>query len=71
MLVAFNVTQLAEWGYDNSTIFINPMQPKFRPKFINSTDFTEDAILKKLAWFYSTNAYKDSANAVSPAPNSY
>lgn len=57
MLVAFNVTQLAQWGYDNSTIFIDPLQPEFRPKNINSEDYSQDAIRSKLAWFYSTNAY--------------
>ncbi|KAH7132250.1 Cupredoxin [Dendryphion nanum] len=57
MMAAFNVTQLAKWGYDNSTLFIDPMQPEFRPKAINAADFTEDAIRQKLAWFYSTNAY--------------
>ncbi|KAF2710227.1 bilirubin oxidase [Pleomassaria siparia CBS 279.74] len=57
MLVAFNVTQLAGWGYTNDTIFIDPMQPEFRPKDINPADYVVDAIMKKLAWFYSTNAY--------------
>ncbi|KAF2269945.1 Cupredoxin [Lojkania enalia] len=57
MLVAFNVTQLPNWGYDNSTIFIDPLTPEFRPKDINSEDYTKDAIMSKLAWFYSTNAY--------------
>jgi bilirubin oxidase len=57
MLVAFNITQLANWGYDNSTLFIDPMQPEFRPKDYNEADYTDEAIDKKLAWFYSTNAY--------------
>lgn len=62
MLVAFNVTSLESWGYGNSTNFIDPMQPEFRPKPINANDFTQEAIIKKLEWFYSTNAY-DHGNA--------
>lgn len=57
MLVAFNVTELAKWGYDNSTIFIDPMQPEFRPVNYNKADYTKEAILKKIEWLYSTNAY--------------
>ncbi|KAF2865147.1 bilirubin oxidase [Massariosphaeria phaeospora] len=72
MLVAFNVTQLEKWGYDNSTIFIDPMQPEFRPKDIKSEDYTEDAILKKLEWFFSTNAYnKGDVSAVYSALDAY
>ena len=51
------MTQLEKWGYDKDTIFIDPMQPEFRPKNINSADYTEEAILEKLDWFYHTNAY--------------
>ncbi|KAF2822088.1 Cupredoxin [Ophiobolus disseminans] len=61
MLVAFNVTNLAKWGYDNSTLFIDPMEPQFRPKNINADDFTEEAIHKKLDWFWSLNAYNRTA----------
>ncbi|KAF2643829.1 bilirubin oxidase [Massarina eburnea CBS 473.64] len=57
MLVAFNVTNLAKWGYTNDTLFIDPMEEEFRPKPYNAADYTEDAIMKKIAWFYSTNAY--------------
>ncbi|XP_014562388.1 hypothetical protein COCVIDRAFT_32842 [Bipolaris victoriae FI3] len=57
MMGAFNVTQLEKWGYDKDTIFIDPMQPEFRPKNINSADYTEEAIMEKLDWFYHTNAY--------------
>jgi bilirubin oxidase len=57
MLVAFNVTQLEKWGYNSSTIFIDPMEPEFRPKGINEEDYTEEAIRNKLDWFYSLNAY--------------
>lgn len=57
MLVAFNVTQLEKWGYTNDTVFIDPMEPEFRPKPYNAADYTDEAIRKKIAWFYSTDAY--------------
>jgi bilirubin oxidase len=57
MLVAFNITQLEKWGYTNDTRFIDPMEPEFRPKNFDPADYTTDAILKKLDWFYSTDAY--------------
>lgn len=61
MLVAFNVTNLAKWGYDESTQFIDPMEPRFRPKNINPEDFTEEAIRRKLDWFWNLNAYNRTA----------
>ena len=57
MMAVFNVTNLAKWGYDASTLFIDPMQPEFRPRDIDSADYTEEAIVEKLEWFYSTDAY--------------
>ncbi|KAF2203222.1 Cupredoxin [Delitschia confertaspora ATCC 74209] len=57
MLTAMNISQLSEWGYDNSTHFIDPMEPQFRPKTITDDDFTEDAIMDKLQWFYDQDAY--------------
>ena len=57
MLVAFNITQLERWGYTNDTRFIDPMEPEFRPKTYDPADYTTDAILKRLDWFYSTDAY--------------
>ncbi|KAF1962331.1 bilirubin oxidase [Byssothecium circinans] len=64
MLVAFNVTNLEKWGYTNDTLFINPMEEQFRPKPYNAADYTENAIMKKIAWFYSTNAYNKGNVAV-------
>jgi len=63
MLVAFNVTNLARWGYDDFTVFINPMEPAFRPKDIDPADFTDEAIRTKLEWFWSLNAYGRSTTA--------
>jgi bilirubin oxidase len=64
MLVAFNVTNLSRWGYDNSTLFIDPMEPAFRPKQITAEDFTDDSIRQKLAWFWSLNAYNRTAPSI-------
>lgn len=57
MMVVFNITNLENWGYDNSTDFIDPMQPEFRPKDIDETHYTEDSIMDKINWFYDTSAY--------------
>ncbi|KAF2028812.1 bilirubin oxidase [Setomelanomma holmii] len=57
MLVAFNVTNLAKWGYDADTVFIDPMDPSFRAKDIVPQDFTDEAIREKLEWFWNLNAY--------------
>jgi bilirubin oxidase len=61
MLVAFNVTNLAKWGYDNSTVFIDPMQLEFRPKDIHAEEFSDDAVREKLNWFWSLDAYNRAA----------
>jgi bilirubin oxidase len=64
MLVAFNVTNLAKWGYDESTLFIDPMEPAFRPKSIAAEDFSDNAVRSKLDWFWSLNAYNRTAAGV-------
>lgn len=55
------MTQLEKWGYDNTTLFIDPMEPRFRPKDITAEAYTETAIFEKLDWFYHTNAYNRTA----------
>lgn len=57
MLGAFNVTQLSKWGYTNDTLFIDPMEPAFRPKNYTRSVSTEASIKRKISWFYSTNPY--------------
>ncbi|KAH9866991.1 hypothetical protein IAQ61_007581 [Plenodomus lingam] len=57
MLVAFNVTQLEKWGYDSETHFIDPMEPAFRPKNVVPEDYTDEAVKRKIEWFWGTNAY--------------
>jgi bilirubin oxidase len=64
MLVAFNVTNLGKWGYDETTVFIDPMEPAFRPKTIVPADFTDEAVLKKLDWFWSLSAYNRKTTGV-------
>lgn len=61
MLGAFNVTQLEAWGYDSSTLFIDPMEPAFRPKDVITADYTDEAIRSKLDWFLSLDAYKQNS----------
>jgi hypothetical protein len=57
MLVGFNVSQLSKWGYDNDTQFIDPLTPEFRPKNYDASLYTQEAIMNKIEWFWSTNAY--------------
>lgn len=57
MMVAFNITNLAQWGYNESTAFIDPLQPEFRPKDIEEAQYTEDAIMGKIQWFFDWNSY--------------
>ena len=72
MLVAFNVTQLENWGYTNDTRFIDPENPEFAAKDQNPEDYTTEAILKKVAWFWSTDAYnKGNVDGVYSALDAY
>ncbi|CAI6332265.1 unnamed protein product [Periconia digitata] len=57
MLVAFNVTQLSEWGYTDDAIFIDPMEPQFRPTWYDAAAETEAAIKSKIAWLYGKDPY--------------
>lgn len=57
MLDAFNVTSLAKWGYTNDTLFIDPLQPEFRPQDYSESAYTRSAIEAKLAWLWSTDPY--------------
>ena len=68
MLVAFNITQLEKWGYDSSTIFIDPMEPAFRPKDVAPEDYTTEAIIQKLDWFMSLGAYNQTTVAKRSQP---
>lgn len=39
MMAAFNVTALSNWGYNDTTIFLDPMESKFRAKAFGAGDF--------------------------------
>lgn len=39
MMAAFNVTALTNWGYNDTTLFLDPMEEKFRAKAFGAGDF--------------------------------
>ncbi|PVI08271.1 oxidase cueO precursor [Periconia macrospinosa] len=59
MMAAFNVTSLGDWGYPETTQFIDPMDQRFRSRPANPADFTQDAILARINELYVLDAYKD------------
>lgn len=66
MMAAFNVTALPDLGYDEKTTFLDPMEPRYRPKSFANNDFTsrtvdfsEAAIRDKVAFFNSLDAYRN------------
>jgi FtsP/CotA-like multicopper oxidase with cupredoxin domain len=59
MMAAFNVSSLANWGYPETTHFIDPMEDKYRSKDENDHDFEDEHIKEKLYDFYMMDAYKD------------
>ncbi|KAF1949470.1 Cupredoxin [Byssothecium circinans] len=60
MMAAFNVTALADFGYPETAVKLNdPMDPRFRAVPVKAADFTEAAIMAKLAEFSSLGAYED------------
>lgn len=72
MLADFNVTALADFGYPETTHFIDPMEPRYRAKpikpgeFVSVTqfvsgDFSLAGIQAKVDFFVSLDAYKDIA----------
>lgn len=59
MMAAFNVTSLKDFGYPETTKFIDPMEQRWRSKPISPADDTRAAIMQRLYEFDSINAYKD------------
>jgi FtsP/CotA-like multicopper oxidase with cupredoxin domain len=59
MMAAFNVTSLADWGYPETTRFIDPMEQRYRSKDITAADDSRDSIMKKCAEFEALEAYTD------------
>ncbi|KAJ9639000.1 hypothetical protein H2201_005910 [Coniosporium apollinis] len=70
MMAAINVTALENFGYPETTRFIDPMEPRYLAAPVNAADFTSDAIQKKLAFFDGLNAYRD-ADKINAALVSY
>ncbi|EKG20523.1 Multicopper oxidase type 1 [Macrophomina phaseolina MS6] len=70
MMAAFNVSTLSDYGYDQKeTLFIDPMESRWRAKDVKTEDFTTDAIQSKLAAFAEINRYKDVAKIESALEN--
>jgi hypothetical protein len=57
MMAAFNVTSLADFGYPETTKFIDPMEEKYRSKNINDEDNKLENIYKKCEEFEALEAY--------------
>jgi bilirubin oxidase len=68
MMAAFNVTALPDLGYDEKASFIDPMEPRYRPKSFADSDFTgrrndfsDAAIQAKVGFFNDLDAYRNVA----------
>ncbi|KAF2467429.1 oxidase cueO precursor [Lindgomyces ingoldianus] len=59
MMAAFNVSSLGDWGYPETTHFIDPMEQQYRSKDEKDSDFEEEHIKDRLNEFYLLDAYKD------------
>jgi hypothetical protein len=59
MMAAFNVTDLGDWGYTETSRFLDPMEERWRSKDINDHDEEDEEKFKKCALFESLEAYKD------------
>lgn len=59
MMAAFNVSSLVNWGYPETTKFIDPMEEKYRSKPITSNDDQKAFIIDKMSKFEAMEAYAD------------
>lgn len=59
MMAAFNISSLGDWGYPETTKFIDPMEIKYRSKAISSNDDEETSIMDKMRKFEATEAYSN------------
>ena len=57
MMAAFDVQSLKDWGYDERTKFLDPMEDKYRSK--NEDDSEHDKIKDTLKKFMEMEAYND------------
>jgi bilirubin oxidase len=70
MMAAFNVTVLADLGYNDTTRFLDPMEPRYRAVSYPASDFaartgafSDSAINDKLNFFADLDAYAHEADA--------
>ncbi|KAJ4346273.1 hypothetical protein N0V95_005538 [Ascochyta clinopodiicola] len=59
MMAAFNVSSLGDWGYPETTRFIDPMEEKYRSKAITSNDDQKAFIMDKMSKFEAMEAYSN------------
>ena len=59
MMAAFNVTALSDFGYPETTHFIDPMEQRYRSKPQSSDANSQQAIMARLGELYALDAYKD------------
>jgi bilirubin oxidase len=59
MMAAFNVTALADFGYPETTHFIDPMEQRYRAKPQTPSDSTEAAIQARIGELYALDPYKN------------
>jgi bilirubin oxidase len=59
MMAAFNVTALSDFGYPETTRFLDPMEERWRAKPISSAADSQQALFDKCALFESLEAYND------------
>jgi bilirubin oxidase len=59
MMAAFNVSALTDFGYPETTRFIDPMEERWRSRPITSQDDSRQALYDKCALFESLEAYND------------
>ena len=70
MMAAFNVTSLQDFGYPETTKFIDPMEERWRSKNYDDSAFTKQGIQDRLYEFYSLDAY-DHVHDVEDALEAY
>lgn len=59
MMAAFNVTDLKDFGYPETTRLQDPMEQRWRAKTISGADDEKTAVMEKCALFESLGAYDD------------
>lgn len=70
MMAAFNVSSLSDFGYPETTKFIDPMEQRWRSKDYDDSAFTEQGVQQRLYDFYMLDAYEH-VNDVEKALESY